>query len=99
MAQVDTIKEKEVISIETVDIDKVNKFRGDFANVTAKMGEIEVEMINAEMVMKNIKEAKEQFINEYKELRASEQKLTDEFKEKYGIGEFDLEKAIFTPNA
>ena len=99
MAKVEEIKEKEVVSIEQVDIDKVNKFRTDFADVTARMGEVEVEMVNAEMMIENIKAAKERFTNEYKELRASETKLTDEFKEKYGVGEFDLEKAIFTPVA
>ena len=82
MAQVKNVKEKEVISIEQVDIDKVKKFRGDFADITARMGEVEVELVNAEMMIENIKAAKEQFINEYKELRASETKLTEEFKEK-----------------
>lgn len=99
MAKVEEIKEKEVISIDTTDIEKVNKFRADFADITARMGEVEVEMVNAEMMIENIQAAKERFINEYKELRASETKLTEEFKEKYGIGEFDLDKAIFTPGA
>ena len=61
------------------------------------MGEVEVEMVNAEMMIENIKAAKERFTNEYKDLRVSEQKLTDEFKEKYGVGEFNLESATFTP--
>lgn len=41
MAQVKEIKEKEVINIEEKDIERVKKFRTDYAETTARMGEIE----------------------------------------------------------
>ena len=99
MAEVKEIKEKEVISIDSADIERVKKFRNDFADCTAKMGEVEVELINAEMMIENIKEAKLKLAQTYKDLRGSESTLTKEFKEKYGIGEFNIEEGTFSPSS
>ena len=50
MAEVKEINEKQVTKIDEKDIERVKKFRGDFADVTAKLGEIEVELLNAEII-------------------------------------------------
>tara|TARA_B100000780_G_scaffold278390_1_gene251738 strand:+ start:1643 stop:1942 length:300 start_codon:yes stop_codon:yes gene_type:complete len=99
MAEVNKINEKQVVSVESTDIDKVKKFRNDFAELTARMGEIEVELLNAEMITGNIKEAKLELASKYKTLRGEEVTLTNDFKEKYGNGEFNIEEATFTPEA
>ena len=99
MAKVKEISEKQVINIDVKDIEKVKKFRSDYAEITARLGEIEVELINAGVVLDNIKAAKENFVNQFKQLRADEVTLTNEFNEKYGAGEFDIENGTFTPIA
>ena len=61
------------------------------------MGEIEVELLNAELLLENIKVAKDEQIEKYKSLRLEEVNISSEFNEKYGQGEFNLEEATFTP--
>ena len=56
MAKVKEISEKQVINIDVKDIEKVKKFRSDYAEITARLGEIEVELINAGVVLDNIKD-------------------------------------------
>ena len=46
MAEVKEIKEKQVVKIDEKDIERVKQFRTDFADVTARLGEIEVELLN-----------------------------------------------------
>ena len=99
MAEVKKITEKEVINIDEKDIERVNKFRSDFAEVTAGIGEIEVERLNAQMILKNIEEAKENLSEKFKSMRNDEVQITNDFKEKYGNGEFDIENGTFTPIA
>lgn len=97
MAEVKKMSEKEVINIEEKDIERVKKFRSDFADITAKIGEIEIERLNAEMILKNIETAKENLSEKFKSMRNEEVEITNEFKEKYGNGEFDIENGTFTP--
>jgi len=97
MAEVKKMTEKEVINIEEKDIEKIKKFRSDFAEVTAKIGEIEVELLNAEMILDNIKSVKDSLSEQFRTLRSGELTITDEFKEKYGVGEFNIEEGTFTP--
>ena len=97
MAEVKEISEKQVINIEEKDIERVKKFRSDFADITAKIGEIEVERLNAELILENIEEAKGNLSEKFKSMRNKEVSITNEFKEKYGNGEFDIENGTFTP--
>ena len=97
MAEVKEISEKQVINIEENDVERVKKFRSDFADITAKIGEIEVERLNAELILENIEEAKGNLSEKFKSMRNEEVSITNEFKEKYGNGEFDIENGTFTP--
>tara|TARA_B100001057_G_scaffold385932_1_gene392783 strand:+ start:461 stop:760 length:300 start_codon:yes stop_codon:yes gene_type:complete len=97
MAEVKTMSEKQVTKIDEKDIERVKKFRNDFADITAKIGEIEVERLNAEMILRNIEEAKDNLSDTFKSMRNEEVEITNEFKEKYGNGEFDIENGTFTP--
>ena len=97
MAEVKEISEKQVINIEEKDVERVKKFRSDFADITAKIGEIEVERLNAELILENIEEAKGNLSEKFKSMRNEEVSITNEFKEKYGNGEFDIENGTFTP--
>ena len=97
MAEVKEINEKQVTKIDEKDIERVKKFRGDFADVTAKLGEIEVELLNAEIILENINNVKDELQTKFSTLRGEEANLTTEFKEKYGNGEFNIEEGTFTP--
>jgi len=97
MAQVKEIKEKEVINIDEKDIAKVKEFRIEFAEVVARIGEIEVERLNAVMGLENITTLQTNLADKFKSLRNGERTITEEFQEKYGVGEFDIENGTFTP--
>ena len=42
MAEVNKVGEKTVIKCEKEEIDKIQKFKNDYADVTAKLGELEI---------------------------------------------------------
>ena len=97
MADVKEMNEKQVISIEKEDIDKIRKFRTDYTDIIGKLGEVEVEILNAEMVLENVKAVKNNLTDSFRKLRMDEKNLTEEFQKKYGNGEFDIEEGTFTP--
>ena len=97
MAEVKEIKEKQVVKIDEKDIERVKQFRTDFADVTARLGEIEVELLNTQIILDNIEGVKVELQTKFRDLRSEELNLTNEFKEKYGQGEFNIEEGTFTP--
>lgn len=97
MAEVKTMNEKQVISIEQEDIDRIKKFRTEFTDIVSRLGEVEAEMLNAELVLENIKAVKSNLSDSFRKLRSDEKNLTEEFQKKYGNGEFDIEEGTFTP--
>jgi|TARA_Y100000287_G_C14163735_1_gene326107 predicted nuclease with TOPRIM domain len=97
MAEVKEIKEKQVVKIDEKDIERVKQFRTDFADVTARLGEIEVELLNTQIILDNIEGVKVELQTKFRDLRSEELNLTNEFKEKYGNGEFNIEQGTFTP--
>lgn len=97
MTEATKISEKQVIKFENEEIEKIQKFKTDYADVTAKLGELEIELIIYEQQKKQLDSYKEQLQNTYIQLRQSEIKLANELKEKYGDGEFDINTGIFTP--
>lgn len=97
MAEVKEINEKQIISIDEKDIAKVKEFRAEFAEVVARIGEVEVERLNAVMGLENITALQSNLADKFKSLRNGERTITEEFQEKYGVGEFDIENGTFTP--
>jgi DNA repair exonuclease SbcCD ATPase subunit len=91
-------KETQKIKFEDEEIKKIQKFRDDFSEITAKLGEVEIELTLIETQLGKINEYKSQLRNKYIQLRESEIKLANELKEKYGEGEFDINTGLFTPN-
>jgi DNA repair exonuclease SbcCD ATPase subunit len=91
-------KETQKIKFEDEEIKKIQKFRDDFSEITAKLGEVEIELTLIETQLGKINEYKSQLRNKYIQLRESEVKLANELKEKYGEGEFDINTGLFTPN-
>ena len=97
MANIDQVKESAGIKFSTEEIEKVEAFKSDFSDLTARLGEIEIEMIIIENQKAQIEQYKETLKAKYIELRESEVKLANELKDKYGDGEFDTTTGIFTP--
>ena len=97
MAEVKEMSEKQVINIDSNDIERVKKFRNEYAEVTARIGEVEVERLNLELMLANVDSVKDDLSQKFSSLRNEEQNITKEFTEKYGNGEFDMENGTFTP--
>ena len=62
-----------------------------------KIREIEVELLNTQIILDNIEGVKVELQTKFRDLRSEELNLTNEFKEKYGNGEFNIEQGTFTP--
>jgi len=97
MAEVKQVKEKEVIKFTEEEISQIKSFRDNFSQITARLGEIEIENIILQSQKDNLDRVKSEEQSKYVKLREEEIKLAGELKEKYGDGEFDLETGIFTP--
>lgn len=97
MGEIKNIGETEVIKFENEEIDRIQKFKNDYADVTAKLGELEIELIIFDQQKKQLDSYKEQLQQKYIQLRQDEIKLASELKQKYGDGEFDINTGIFTP--
>jgi chromosome segregation ATPase len=98
MAEVKNVTEKQNIKFEEDEIKKIEKFRNDFSEVTARLGEVEIELTLIETQKDNVVKFKNQLKEQYLKLRESEIKLAGELKEKYGDGEFDINTGMFTPS-
>jgi len=97
MADVKKMEEKQVIGIEQSDIDRIKKFRTEYTEIVSQLGEVEAEILNAELVLENIKAVKNNLSDSFRKLRIDEKNLTEEFQKKYGNGEFNIEEGTFTP--
>ena len=97
MADVKKMEEKQVIGIEQSDIDRIKKFRTEYTEIVSQLGEVEAEILNAELVLENIKAVKSNLSDAFRKLRIDEKNLTEEFQKKYGNGEFNIEEGTFTP--
>ena len=97
MAEVKNVKEQEVIKFTEEEISSIKGFRDNFSQITARLGEIEIENIILKSQQSTLDKLKLDEESKYVKLREEEIKLAGELKEKYGDGEFDLETGIFTP--
>mgnify|MGYP001123068277 CR=1 FL=1 len=98
MAEVEKITETQGIKFENEEIEKIQNFRNQFSEITAKMGEVETEVIMIETQRTAVEKFKTELKEKYLELRNEEVKLSKELRDKYGDGEFDMNTGVFTPN-
>jgi len=97
MASVEKVTETATIKFTEEEIKKIEDFKNEFGDLTARFGEIEIETIILENQITQIDEYKTTLKTKYIELRDSELKLANELKDKYGEGEFDTTSGLFTP--
>jgi DNA repair ATPase RecN len=89
------MKETQVIKFTDSEMKQINDFKTKFSEITAKLGEVEVETILVEKQMESLKKYKDGLKTDYIKLRESEVKLANELKKKYGEGELDINTGIF----
>jgi hypothetical protein len=97
MTQVKEVSETQVIKFEELEIQKIQKFKDEFSEITARLGEVEIELTLLDSQTKHIGSIKQTLKESYIKLRESEVKLAQELREKYGEGEFDITTGVFTP--
>jgi DNA repair exonuclease SbcCD ATPase subunit len=93
------VNETQVIKFTDEEIGQINTFKDSFGDVTARLGEAEIEIITIDSQKEQIEKYKQNLKEKYIQLRESEVKLANELKDKYGEGEFDIATGIFTPKA
>lgn len=87
--------EKEV---STDDIEKVKQLRTKYAQTTAQIGQVEIELFVLNKQLKELTEIREGLFKSYTELQTEEQDLVKELNDKYGDGVLDLESNKFVPS-
>lgn len=92
------MKETQVIKFTDDEMKQINDFKNKFSEITAQLGEVEVEKILIESQLDSLNEYKSNLKKDYVKLRESEVKLANELKKKYGEGELDVNTGIFKPN-
>ena len=97
MSEVKKVSEKRVIKFNDDEMTRIEKFKNDFSQITARLGEVEIELTLLDSQTKIIQNTKDKLKQEYIQLRESEVKLASELREKYGEGEFDINTGVFTP--
>lgn len=87
--------EKEV---STDDIEKVKQLRTKYAQTTAQIGQVEIELYVLNKQLKELTEIREGLFTTYTDLQTEEQGLVKELNDKYGDGVLDLESNKFVPS-
>jgi chromosome segregation ATPase len=87
--------EKEV-SVD--DIEKVKELRTKYAQTTAQIGQVEIELYVLNKQLKELSDIREKLFTSYTELQTEEQNLVTELNTKYGDGVLDLESNKFVPS-
>lgn len=80
------------------DIELVNELQRNYANTTAQIGQVEVELhlLNERIVQ--VSNVRENLFKTYTELQEKESKLVETLSEKYGDGVLDLDSGRFIPS-
>ena len=90
--------EKVVKEFSQEEKNKIENIQTKVLQITARLGEIEIEVNTLETQFSNLKDEKINLMKSYSELRVEEQTLAGELREKYGEGTYDITTNQFTPN-
>lgn len=77
---------------------KIENIQTKVLQITARLGEIEIDVNTLETQFTNLKEEKLNLMKSYSELKVEEQTLASGLREKYGEGTYDITTNQFTPN-
>ena len=79
------------------EVNKIQELRQRVLSVNTQLGEVEINIHGLDEAFENLKEQKNNLIQEYKKLQQEETKLGSELRDKYGEGTYDLASNEFTP--
>jgi chromosome segregation ATPase len=77
------------------DIDGVKQLRSKYAQITAQIGQVEIELHVMKNQLEQLTSIREQLFESYSKLQTEEQDLVKQLNEKYGDGVLDLESNKF----
>lgn len=77
------------------DIDTVKQLRTKYAQTTAQIGQVEIELHVMKNQIEELTKIREQLFANYSNLQSEEQDLVKSLNEKYGDGVLDLESNKF----
>lgn len=87
-----TIKFTELEMIE------IAKLQEAYQEKIFALGQLQLDEINAQNMLDDIKKSREDVLKGWQELQVSEQKLINSLAEKYGDGSLNLKDGTFKPN-
>ena len=76
---------------------KIEQIQTKSLSITARLGEIEIDVNTLETQFSNLKNEKQELMKTYQNLREEEQSLASELRTKYGEGTYDVPTNTFTP--
>jgi len=83
---------------EQSDIQSVRSLQSDYASITARIGQVEVEIHLLTKKLEELKNLRESLFQQYEQLQNSEKELVNNLNQKYGDGVLDLESGRFIPS-
>lgn len=88
----------ETIKLEQQDIEKINKFRDQYAESNTKIGSVSTDEYIISSQLTEIRNTKEEFFNELKTIKQNEEAFIGELREKYGEGQINIQDGTFIAN-
>jgi hypothetical protein len=85
----------ETIKLEQQDIEKINKFRDQYAESNTKIGSVSTDEYIVSSQLTEIRNTKEEFFNELKTIKQNEEEFIGELREKYGEGQINIQDGTF----
>jgi tRNA uridine 5-carbamoylmethylation protein Kti12 len=82
---------EKVIKISQETLQNIKNLQQQYIHTVHQIGDIEIGI-------KNLQEAKETALNQYKKLKNDEKNIIDEIGKNYGYGKLDLERGELTIN-
>jgi len=91
------MEEKTIVQFTQEEVNNIQEFQQRVLTTNTRIGEIELLIHGLEQDFQSLKTEKQNLINDYSTLRQKEAELSNELKEKYGEGTYDISTNQFTP--
>lgn len=91
------MEEKTIIQFTQEEVNNIQEFQQRVLTTNTRIGEIELLIHGLEQDFQSLKTEKQNLIDDYSTLRQKEAELSNELKEKYGEGTYDISTNQFTP--
>lgn len=85
-------------SFSVEEIDAIKQIQTGYANNTAQIGQVEVELFLVNKRLDELQQIRTQLFTTYESLQQQERELVDALNTKYGDGVVDLDSGKFIPS-